>query len=259
MRKLNLRELQLTIPSITMLDARKLMGGDGYIDDDGNWHLGELDPAEVTAPYPDHDEEDMYEPNEEDDYGPDQGGPGGDGNNGGSGSGYSPIANAFAIVRSMSSSTVYNFIGGNVAYNYNHFSDDFANSCAIKLSYALNMAGHTIPAISGETLTSDIDGDGSNEYYIYRVSAMIPFLDGNFGTGERLSIGELGTLNGREGIIAFGDCNFSDATGHVALWDGERVVGSSFDDRCASIIFWDLSQNDGPDDFDLPNQYTDEM
>jgi hypothetical protein len=83
MRKLNLRELQLTIPSITMLDARKLMGGDGYIDDEGNWHLGELDPA-IVKPYPDDNLDDYYDRDDDNrDYpDQDQGGPDGHGYNG---------------------------------------------------------------------------------------------------------------------------------------------------------------------------------
>jgi hypothetical protein len=260
MEKLNLRELQLTIPSITMLDARKLMGGDGYQpsegynDADGIWQLGEIAGSEATGTYP-------YDPNE---YGPDphddveydNGADGYEGTNGtqpdvnGEVDNYSPLSTAFATIANMSSSAAYNFIGGNVAYNYNNWPGAFANSCAIKLSYALNVAGFNIPQISGQTMTADINGDGVNENFIYRVSAMIPYLDSALGSGERLSINDLSTLEGRQGIICFGDCNFSDATGHVDLWDGEQVVGSNYSSRCDSIIFWDLTSEPASSSYD---------
>lgn len=131
-------------------------------------------------------------------------------------------------------------MGGKVEYNIQN-DPNFANTCAMRLSYALNQAGYTIPHIVGKTISGDTDGDGVKEWYYYRVSDITNFLITTFGQGESYSTDDLSGIQGRTGIICYGDCNFGvDATGHVDLWDGDSVVGKGYDDRCKSVTFWDI-------------------
>ena len=45
----------------------------------------------------------------------------------------------------------------------------------------------------------------------------------------------LGSLSGKRGIIVFEVSSWSDASGHVDLWNGSKVVGSDYGEQ-ASIL-----------------------
>ena len=134
-------------------------------------------------------------------------------------------------------------IGGAVDAAY------IGNTCAIRLSRALNYSGLPVPGSFAGLLTVK-GGDGL--YYALRVAEMRKWLQSPavLGTSEfdhRKKRGEAfdkATLAAFKGIIAF-DIRFSDATGHVDIWDG-RVFSSEYrvSDYWVSatrITLWTLS------------------
>ena len=51
---------------------------------------------------------------------------------------------------------------------------------------------------------------------------------------------EQGKLDGKKRVIVFEDCTFSDATGHLDLYNGNEVEGTGYFDRCNSYTIINL-------------------
>lgn len=66
---------------------------------------------------------------------------------------------------------VFKLIGGKVLAN------NFANSCAIRVSRSLNYSGHKVSYIPSNLTVSGSDG----KWYIYRVKELVKYLKNNFG------------------------------------------------------------------------------
>ncbi|MFL5786867.1 MAG: T6SS effector amidase Tae4 family protein, partial [Flavisolibacter sp.] len=128
---------------------------------------------------------------------------------------------------------VYNSIGGNVLKNHISDPDNFSNSCALRLSKALNKSGVKIPNVKGKTLKG---ADGS--YYFFRVSDLKVFLINKFGKPDVK--GTESSLSNEKGIILFDNCDFSDATGHLDIWDGKTCKDECYFERCNSAKIWRL-------------------
>ena len=115
---------------------------------------------------------------------------------------------------------VKSLVGGNV-------DDDWIkNTCAIRLSRTLNYNGIPIPGTFAGLHTVK-GGDG--KLYAFRVAELHPWLNFTLGkpdfdlqkkAGDAFDKAALSTF---KGIIGF-DIHFSDATGHLDLWDGERFT-----------------------------------
>ncbi|MTH95052.1 T6SS effector amidase Tae4 family protein [Roseibium sp. RKSG952] len=113
----------------------------------------------------------------------------------------------------------YNSLGGEWPSLVDNPS--YRNTCAVRTSAALNGAGHLIPDSAREAVT----GDGRN--IILRVRSMHSYLKGLLGDqswGMSKKPGDAVTLPTRTGIILY-HANFSDASGHVDLWNGTQFAG----------------------------------
>lgn len=100
----------------------------------------------------------------------------------------------------------------------------FTNGCATRMSYCLNNSGVPIAKIAGQTVTG---ADDKN--YIYRVRQMEAFIGERFGSPD-ISKGSQAIradFAGKKGIIAFG-VPFSDASGHVTLWNGQQAADEDY-------------------------------
>jgi hypothetical protein len=112
---------------------------------------------------------------------------------------------------------VKTYIGGNVD------ADWITNTCAIRLSRALNYNGAPIPAKFAGLHTVK-GGDGKR--YAFRVRELHQWLDHALGAPDFDTKKKRGDdfdktqLSGKQGIIGF-DIHFADATGHFDLWDGK--------------------------------------
>ena len=108
-------------------------------------------------------------------------------------------------------------IGGGVS------ADWITNTCAIRLSRALNYNGFAVPANFPGLLT--IKGADGKRYAL-RVREMRGWLEHQLGKpefDEKKKVGaafDRSKLASMSGIICF-DVAFPDATGHLDLWDGK--------------------------------------
>ena len=143
---------------------------------------------------------------------------------------YSKLSTNFGIVKDKSPSDVCNFIGGKVKIN------NFTNCCAVRLSYAFNKSGIKIPYIQNETVSGEQKPNESKEWYIFRVRVFKKYLDENY-TKITTNKKSLEDFQGKTGVIVF-DVNWSDATGHVDLFDGTKVEGHDYTDKANSISLY---------------------
>ena len=139
--------------------------------------------------------------------------------------------------------SIWDLIGGRVGKNGN--SGIFKNSCTVRLSYALNKSGCSIPYIKGKTV-SGANGD----WYFFRLSDLSAYLEEQWGPAETISADDWKTsLAGQTGIIEY-EIQWSDATGHASLWDGNTNVDGPAHDYSDpatrnnapfnGILFWPL-------------------
>ncbi|HEV3481170.1 MAG TPA: T6SS effector amidase Tae4 family protein [Candidatus Acidoferrales bacterium] len=107
-------------------------------------------------------------------------------------------------------------------------------------------AGCQIPYIKGKTV-SGANGD----WYFFRLADLSEFLQGQWGAAETLNPdGWKAALAGQSGIIQY-EIQWSDATGHMSLWNGAtNVDGPKYDYSNPDIrhnapfngvLFWPLN------------------
>ena len=104
-------------------------------------------------------------------------------------------------------------------------ADWIENTCAIRVSRVLNAVGFFIPGPSGPL--SVVSG-ADKRWYAYRQLQLQGWIETQFGApsviftkpGERIPIDRRNLLN-LQGLIGF-EIPFSNATGHIDLWDGEH-------------------------------------
>ena len=250
--------LKLSIPAISELSARKLLGGDGYgLEEETTytgWELPEVeigyerpdewtgDPEEMMMPddamdYEDWYQEDYWDINESLNDGFEE--ERFDNNVNDENQRFTDLLQAEKGIHHLSISELGELIGGKVLYNIENFPN-FRNTCAIRMSYILNMSGYDIPYKSQSTISGDINEDGDKEWYYYKVEDLQNYIVATFGEGEIYSVDNMSKLTGRTGIICYEDCNFSDATGHIDLWDDKNVVYKNYDNKCDTIRFWEI-------------------
>lgn len=125
---------------------------------------------------------------------------------------------AFTAVR-LSVADVGKKIGGKVQANID--AQIFQNACPIRMSYVLNMTG--FPIIKGpgyETVTG-----GDKRLYIFRVNDMMDYLQRLFGKPDKtVAAPKPEDFAGMKGIIVVKGHGWSNAKGHITLWDGTRCA-----------------------------------
>ena len=124
-------------------------------------------------------------------------------------------------------------------------ADWIVNTCAIRLSRALNYNAVPIPG-NFPGLNSVRGGDSKR--YAYRVAELHMWLNHALGTPDFDKKKKAGdafdktTLSSLKGIIGF-DIHFADATGHFDLWDGstfthEYQTSGEYWDHATRIWLW---------------------
>ncbi|GFM69762.1 hypothetical protein PSCICL_07540 [Pseudomonas cichorii] len=143
---------------------------------------------------------------------------------------YSELWAAYAEVGFMKSGDVYDLVGGEAAELRNQMPDDYANACALRMSRAFNYGGYKVPRgtiIKNKSIYRVRGSDGLA--YILRVNDMIDFLEYNWGKPDLvMARGEDALMTGKKGLIVVEVTGWSDARGHVVLWNGE-VTGDGSD------------------------------
>jgi hypothetical protein len=126
-------------------------------------------------------------------------------------------------------------------------ADWITNTCAVRLSRALNYSGVDIPAKSaGLSVLSGADG----KWYAFRMRELKKWLQVTFGDPNLVKVKPANGQITREsfaamhGIVAF-DIKFDDASGHLDLWDGTSYIHQSADPRdyftmATKVALWEL-------------------
>lgn len=156
---------------------------------------------------------------------------------------YPTPANYPTAVDPPGKTSVWDLVGGKVAQNGNNKT--FSNSCAIRLSYALNQSGCEIPYAKGKTVSGD---DGN--WYFFRLADLSAFLQSQWGAPQTLGTDNWkSALANQTGIIAY-QVQWADATGHLSLWNGQTNVDGPAHDYSnpatrnnapfTGMLFWPL-------------------
>jgi len=127
---------------------------------------------------------------------------------------------------------VFKLIGGKVQAN------NFANSCAIRVSRSLNYSGQSIKYIPPNLTVSGSDG----RWYIYRVKELIKYLKENYGEPDVSVINKpyQERFKGEKGIIVFEIDAWDDASGHATLWDGATCSDKCYFPLSKKVMLWEL-------------------
>lgn len=171
----------------------------------------------------------------------------------------------------------YEKVGGQALREFNRDSESYINTCAFKLSYALNYGGMPLNKyISRQQITSRpiafqnalILGDKANNNYFMRVKEIRQFLQlknvwGNADkpynpktmTTKQENIdfynNELSRFN-KNGVVAMIISGWSNAGGHITLWNGEDKKFLDYDENLynnyllygnaivTELYFWEL-------------------
>ncbi len=118
---------------------------------------------------------------------------------------------------------LYTHLGGNAARNIN--APGFGargNTCASRLSVAFNNGGAPINAAVARAAGAATIGAADGARIIFRVTEFRSYLLRLLGRPQVDNASPYDSaFRGKRGIIAF-TVNWSDASGHIALWDGLR-------------------------------------
>ena len=127
---------------------------------------------------------------------------------------------------------VFKLIGGKVLAN------NFANSCAIRVSRSLNYSGFPIGYIPPNLTVSGDD----NKWYIYRVSELIKYLEKTYGKADLTVVNKpyVKEFKGKKGIIIFEVDSWDDASGHATLWDGNICSDKCYFPLSKKVMLWVL-------------------
>lgn len=121
----------------------------------------------------------------------------------------------------MSADDVKKTLGGNLT--------SLTNMCCVRMSHALTAARFPI------TVPSDYRDRAGNKYII-RVTTMEKHLRSLLGEPARVT---QESAHGRQGIILF-HVAFSDASGHVDLWNESKCEYEEYWTRASSVLLWEL-------------------
>lgn len=120
------------------------------------------------------------------------------------------------------------------------------NTCVIRVSRSMNASGNPIPNRRGDEIFTVRGAD--RKHYALRVREFQRYLRRRYGPasfghdypGRGGSIP--GAFMGQRGIIVFEVSGWSDATGHVDLWDGAACRHASYFEVASSVSLWVVAE-----------------
>jgi hypothetical protein len=128
-------------------------------------------------------------------------------------------------------------------------ADWLTNTCVVRLCRAMNYAGHPIPqGFPGLSTVSGADG----MRYAYRLEEFRNYLIGMYGPARFREEHEPpraevpASFKGQRGIIGFRVRGWTDATGHIDLWDGERPAHAEYFALAYSLELWCVASSGEP-------------
>ena len=135
---------------------------------------------------------------------------------------------------------MYNSVGGDVAsvFNYNQkkYGDDnqYGNTCALRMSVALNKSSNDIDTdvknSKGQTMYTEKGEDGKD--YALRKSDLKDYMKGEYGKADISTKStdkdfdkKVADIKGQKGVIVYDVTGWSDATGHITIYNGNGNCG----------------------------------
>lgn len=135
-------------------------------------------------------------------------------------------------IYSKDSETIWRMIGEMVEYNHINFPDSFKDTCALRISLALNALGSDF-AITRDGYgdlkfgSGDWNNDGNKEWYLYKAADMQTYLTSQFGSAVEVN-GTSGIPQGAEGFLYYQGFEGTDRVyNHIDYWDGSTVLGGN--------------------------------
>jgi hypothetical protein len=127
---------------------------------------------------------------------------------------------------------LFGWIGGELKNNIDApgFGPN-GNTCAVRLSRALNYGNFPLHSKSAKQLKLHPLIGEDKKAYLFRVSELRTYLLNSLGVKTKTVKKDfLNAFNGERGLIAFRISGWQTATGHMALWDGTSFKEPSHDD-----------------------------
>jgi hypothetical protein len=127
---------------------------------------------------------------------------------------------------------LHNFVGGQLARNIDvpGFGAK-GNTCAVRISRALNYGNTPLSYKRLKALELNPLLGADRKLYLFRVRELKIYLaDALAVTPKRVKKDFTSAFAGVRGIVTFDVDGWSDASGHVALWDGSSFREPAFDD-----------------------------
>jgi hypothetical protein len=112
------------------------------------------------------------------------------------------------------------------------------NTCAVRLSRAFNLSGHPIPS-NFPGLKTVKGADGLN--YAFRVAEMANYLEKTFGPARYHVAGGAESKKkfaGKKGIVWYDVPGWSDATGHLDMWNGRSPAYAEYFGLARTVTMW---------------------
>ncbi len=132
---------------------------------------------------------------------------------------------------------VGNKIGGKVKQNFDLGQNGgFTNGCATRMSYVFNYTGFAIHQGQWATVSG-----GDSKLYIYRVAEIRKFITATFGPPDKSFKTPFSPELAKEkGLIVFEVHVWSDASGHVTLWNGNTCSDHCYFPQASAVYLWRL-------------------
>jgi len=108
------------------------------------------------------------------------------------------------------------------------------NTCTIRMSYAFNRAGSPIPS-KHPALTTVQGADG--HWYAFRVREFKRWLEHEFKAPDVRGTTR-SEFEGKRGVMMFDVAGWSDATGHLDVWDGTRAKHAEYWEQAKGVYLW---------------------
>lgn len=166
---------------------------------------------------------------------------------------------------SIESKDFYPMVGKEYVNSVRRDPDNYENTCAARMSYALNRSGLKLPrALKG----GDIKGD-DGYYYWLRVADLREKLKGQFGAADNMLVhrmlekkpteeqlkarvdkakGFIKDISSKKGIVVFEVTGWNNASGHFTLWNGQDLKyvgpGEHNDPKSYEYYFWLVRWNE---------------
>jgi hypothetical protein len=128
--------------------------------------------------------------------------------------------------------SLFTYIGGNLVNNINvpGFGPN-GNTCAVRMSRALNYGGQPVSSKLIASLQLNTLTGADKMLYLYRVRELKTYLEHALGvTSTSIQKGFDNAFANKRGIVGFTVTHWDDASGHFALWDGSNFKEPSHDD-----------------------------